>query len=240
MDTRTMMRFAIAILVGCGWLQLPPRVALGQQDGMSEPASSAEAPEASTLDKLLDMADQDMSELTRVQVAAPALDMEVTSVSRQVSTVGRSPAAVFVITNEMIRRSGARSIPEILRMAPGVQVARIDASKWAISIRGFSGRFSNKLLVQIDGRSVYTPLFGGVFWDVQDVVLEDIERIEVIRGPGATVWGANAVNGIINIITKNTTDTQGMLVQGGDGRTRFCNGALRRANRQGRHIPRLW
>lgn len=161
--------------------------------------------------------DLDLEQLSKVDVVVPALDVVVSTVSRQESTVGKSPAAVFVITGDMIRRSGARSIPEALRMAPGVQVARIDASKWAISIRGFNGRFANKLLVQIDGRSVYTPLFGGVYWDVQDVVLEDVERIEVIRGPGATVWGANAVNGVINIITKKAADTQGVLISGGGG-----------------------
>jgi iron complex outermembrane recepter protein len=165
------------------------------------------------IDQLLELAEQNVDELSRVRVTSPALDLVVTTVSRQKSTVGRTPAAVFVITNEMIRRSGATSIPEVLRMAPDVQVARLDSNKWAISIRGFNGRFANKLLVQIDGRSVYTPLFAGVFWDVQDVVLEDIERIEVIRGPGATVWGANAVNGVINIITKRASETQGYYAQ---------------------------
>ena len=143
--------------------------------------------------------------------------MPVSTVSRQESTVGQSPAAVFVITNEMIRRSGAKSIPEVLRMVPGVEVAQIDSNKWAVSIRGFNGRFANNLLVQIDGRIVYDPLFGGVFWDVQDVLLEDVERIEVIRGPGATVWGANAVNGVINIITKSAKDTQGVYFESGAG-----------------------
>jgi len=173
--------------------------------------------EVDDLDELLEMADEDVSQLSNVRVTAPALQTEVSTVSRQVSTVGRSPAAVFVISNEMIRRSGARSLPEVLRMAPGVEVARIDSNKWAITIRGSNNRFSNKLLVQIDGRTVYTPLFGGVFWDVQDVVLEDVERIEVIRGPGATIWGANAVNGVINILTKHSTDTRGAFVQGGAG-----------------------
>ena len=118
---------------------------------------------------------------------------------------------MFVITQEDIRRSGARSIPEALRLAPGLEVARIDANKWAIASRGFNGRFTNKLLVLIDGRSVYTPLFSGVYWNVQDVFLEDVDRIEVIRGPGATLWGANAVNGVINIITKPVDATQGAL-----------------------------
>ena len=181
------------------------------------PQEDGSGPDANDLDSLLEAADKDVTQLSKVSVASPALDAEVTSVSRQESTVGRSPAAVFVITNEMIRRSGARTIPAVLRMAPGVNVARIDANKWAVSIRGSNGRFANKLLVQIDGRTVYTPLFGGVFWDVQDVVFEDVERIEVVRGPGATVWGANAVNGIINIITKNAADTQGTYLQAGAG-----------------------
>ncbi len=117
----------------------------------------------------------------------------------------------------MIRRSGAQSIPEVLRMAPGVNVAKIDANTWSVTIRGFAGPFANKLLVQIDGRSVYTPLFGGVFWAAQDVLLEDVDRIEVIRGPGASVWGANAVNGIINIITKRAGETLGAYGQAGAG-----------------------
>jgi len=173
--------------------------------------------EADDLDSLLDMADKDLSLLSRVNVAAPMLATEVTTVSRQKSTLGRTPAAVFVITNEMIQRSGARNIPEVLRLAPGVQVARGPTGRYAISIRGFNGVFANKLLVQIDGRSVYTPLFAGVFWDAQDVLLEDVDRIEVIRGPGATVWGANAVNGVINILTKSSTETQGLFAEAGGG-----------------------
>jgi iron complex outermembrane receptor protein len=156
--------------------------------------------------------DLNLDQLSRQSVLVPALDTQVTSVSRQESTVGHSPAAVFVITQEMIRRSGATSIPEVLRMAPGIEVAKVDSNTWAVSARGFNGRFSNKLLVQIDRRVVYTPLFGGVYWDVQDVVLQDVERIEVIRGPGTTAWGSNAVNGVINIITKKANDTQGALV----------------------------
>ncbi|MHC4405379.1 MAG: TonB-dependent receptor plug domain-containing protein, partial [Planctomycetota bacterium] len=131
--------------------------------------------------------------------------------------MGRSPAAVFVITQEMIRRSGARSIPELLRMVPGLHVARIDANKWSVSSRGFSSRFARKLLVQIDGRMAYTQLFSGTLWDIQDVLLDDIERIEVIRGPGATMWGANAVNGIVNVITKSARDTHGVYAEGGGG-----------------------
>ena len=152
-----------------------------------------------------------------VRVQAPALEQVVNSVSRQESTVGKSPAAVFVITNDMIRRSGAMSIPEALRMAPGVSVARIDSNKWAVGIRGFNDRFAGKTLVQVDGRVIYNPVTSGVYWDAQDVMLQDVERIEVIRGPGGTVWGSNTLNGIINIISKDSKDTQGALVVGGGG-----------------------
>ena len=115
------------------------------------------------------------------------MDIEVTSVSKKPEKATEAAAAVFVITQEDIRRSGATHIPEVLRMVPGVEVARVDSNKWAVSIRGFNNLFARKLLVLIDGRSVYTGLFSGTFWDTQDTVLEDIERIEVIRGPGATV-----------------------------------------------------
>jgi iron complex outermembrane receptor protein len=141
--------------------------------------------------------------------------------------VGQSPAAVYVITQEDIRRSGVRSIPDALRMVPGLDVARIDSNKWAITSRGFNGQFANKLLVLIDGRSVYTPLFSGIYWDERDTMLDDIERIEVIRGPGATLWGANAVNGVINIITKKAQDTQGGLLVGGGGSYERGFGSLR-------------
>jgi len=145
------------------------------------------------------------------------MNVKVTSVSRRPQSLAETAAAVFVITQDDIRRSGVTSIPEALRMVPGVEVARIDGNKWAVTARGFNGRFADKLLVMIDGRSVYTPLFSGVFWDAQDTVLEDIDRIEVVRGPGASLWGANAVNGVINIVTKQARDTQGALVVAGGG-----------------------
>jgi len=145
------------------------------------------------------------------------MKVEVTSVSKQAQPLFQAAAAVFVISQEDIRRSGVTTIPEALRMAPGIEVARIDTNRWAVSSRGFNGEFANKLLVLIDGRTVYSPLFSGVFWDAQDTVLEDIERIEVIRGPGASLWGANAVNGVINIITKKAKDTQGLLAVVGGG-----------------------
>src|SRR5258705_1147824 len=132
-------------------------------------------------------------------------NMQVTSVSKRTQKVADAAAAIFVITQEDIRRSGATSIPEALRLAPGLEVARIDQNKWAIGSRGFNGRFDNKLLVLIDGRSVYTPLFSGVYWNVEDVVLEDLDRIEVIRGPGGTQWGAHDGAWGINVITKKAT-----------------------------------
>jgi len=144
-------------------------------------------------------------------------NIEVTSVSRQPERLSDAPASIFVITGEDIRRSGARSLPEALRLAPNLQVARTSANTYAISARGFNNSLGNKLLVLIDGRTVYTPLFSGVFWDAQDVMLEDVERIEVISGPGATLWGANAVNGVINVITRSARDTQGGLVALGGG-----------------------
>jgi len=159
--------------------------------------------------------------------------LEVTSVSRKSQKVSEAAAAVFVITQDDIRRSGATSIPEALRLAPGLSVARIDGSKWAISSRGFNGRYANKLLVLIDGRSVYSPLFSGVYWDVQDTLLDDVERIEVIRGPGATLWGANAVNGVINVITKKARDTQGALVKAGYGTEEAGFAALRYGGKAG-------
>src|SRR4030088_2638610 len=143
--------------------------------------------------------------------------IEVTTASKRPVKVSRTPAAIYVVTQEDIRRSGATSIPEALRLVPGVEVARIDSNKWSLGVRGFTGRLSRSVLVLIDGRSVYTPLFAGVYWEVQDTLLEDVDRIEVIRGPGGTIWGANAVNGVINIVTKNSKDTHGMLVSAGGG-----------------------
>lgn len=155
------------------------------------------------------------------------MDLKVTSVSKKEETLFQTAAAIYVITQEDIRRSGMTSIPELLRMVPGLSVARIDGNKWAISARGFNSRFANKLLVLIDGRSVYTPLFSGVIWETKDLMLEDVERIEVVRGPGATLWGANAVNGVINIITKHTKDTTGGLMTVGSGSEEQGFGSLR-------------
>lgn len=145
------------------------------------------------------------------------MQIDVTSVSRRSEPLSQAAAAVTVITQEELRRSGVASLAEALRLANGLHVARANQGTWAISARGFNTTTANKLLVLIDGRSIYTPLFSGTFWDVQDTLLEDVERIEVIRGPGATLWGANAVNGIVNIITKRAEDTQGGLVTAGGG-----------------------
>jgi len=143
--------------------------------------------------------------------------IEVTTTSREPVKASRTPAAIYVITQQDIRRSGASSIPEAFRLAPGVEVARVDSNTWSLGVRGFGSALSRSVLVLIDGRTVYTPLFAGVYWQVQDTVLEDVERIEVIRGPGGTIWGANAVNAVINIITKNAKDTRGMLASTGGG-----------------------
>jgi iron complex outermembrane recepter protein len=145
------------------------------------------------------------------------MNVVVTSVSRRAEPLSHAASAIQVITQEDIRRSSATSLPEALRLASNLQVAQVDSRQWAISARGFNSTTANKLLVLIDGRTIYTPLYSGVFWDVQDVPLRDVDRIEVISGPGATLWGANAVNGVINVITKRPEDTQGLSVSGGGG-----------------------
>lgn len=161
------------------------------------------------------------------------MDLEIVSVTKGEQRRLAVPAAVSVITGEDIRRSGATSLPEALRMAPGLHVARVTGSVWAVSSRGFSSVNSAKLLVLMDGRSLYTPLFSGVFWDVQDTPLEDIDRIEVIRGPGAALWGANAMNGVINVTTKSARDTHGSLVQVGGGTEERAFGLVRHGARLG-------
>jgi iron complex outermembrane receptor protein len=162
------------------------------------------------------------------------LNIQITTVSRLPEQTMRVPAAVYVITSEDIRRSGATSIPEALRLAPGLQVARITGGTWAVGVRGFADRLARSILVLIDGRAVYSPLFAGTYWETQDTLLEDIDRIEVIRGPGGTLWGANAVNGIVNIITKSANDTQGLYVNGGGGSEERGLGAVRFGAASGR------
>jgi iron complex outermembrane recepter protein len=155
------------------------------------------------------------------------MNVDVTSASKKEQKLAKVPAAIFVITKDDIYRSGATNLPDLLRMVPGMDVAQINPSTWAISARGFNGQYSKTLLVLIDGRSVYTPGFSGVFWDAQDVPLDLIERIEIIRGPGAAIWGANAVNGVINIITKSARDTQGGLAVGSGGTLEHVSGIAR-------------
>lgn len=145
------------------------------------------------------------------------MDIEVTSVSKTPEPYAQAPAAIQVITGDQIRRSGASSIPEALRLADNLEVAQKGSQGWGISARGFNTQLANKLLVLMDGRTIYTPLYSGVFWDVQDYLLADIDRMEVISGPGGTLWGANAVNGVINITTKSAKDSQGLYVEGGGG-----------------------
>jgi iron complex outermembrane receptor protein len=140
------------------------------------------------------------------------MNVKVTSASKKAESLSAAPAAIFVITGDDIRRGGFSSVPDALRLAPGLHVAQQSAHVWIVAARGFSSIFNGRMLVLVDGRLVYTPLFGGVWWDVQDPPLEDIDRIEVIRGPGGTLWGANAVNGVINIITKESAKTQGALL----------------------------
>ena len=159
------------------------------------------------------------------------MNIKITSASRKEERAIDVAAAVFVITNDDIRRSGMTTIPDLLRLVPGVQVAQINSNKWAVSVRGFNGLYANKLLVLVDGRSVYHRIFAGVFWDAEDPLFDDIDRIEVIRGPGAALWGANAVNGVINIVTKSAASTQGALVRvdggrsGGQGAIRYGGAA---------------
>ncbi|HEX3753578.1 MAG TPA: TonB-dependent receptor plug domain-containing protein, partial [Rhizomicrobium sp.] len=164
------------------------------------------------------MAAADINQLSIQQLA----NVEITSVSKAPEPLSDAAAAAYVITHDDVIRSGATSLPEILRLAPNLEVMQSSASSYQITARGFNGNaanesFSDKLLVLIDGRSVYSPLHAGVFWDTQDVLPEDIERIEVVSGPGGTLWGANAVNGVINIITRNAADSSGGLIDLGVG-----------------------
>ncbi len=155
------------------------------------------------------------------------IEVDVTSMSRRERPVQDTSAAVFVITDEDIRRSGVTNLPDALRLVPGLHVSRMDSNRWAVSARGFGSQFANKMLVLIDGRTVYTPLFSGVWWDTQNVVLEDVERIEVVRGPGAALWGANAVNGVVNVVTKTAHDTPGLMLVGGVGSELRATGTAR-------------
>jgi len=167
------------------------------------------------------------------------MNIRIISASRKEQPAGDVAAAVFVITRDDILRSGMRTIPDLLRLAPGLDVAQINANRWAVSVRGFNNVYANKLLVLIDGRTVYNRLSAGVFWDAEEVIVDDIERIEVTRGPGAAMWGANAVNGVINIVTKTAADTQGGLIRA-DGGTSGTQGAARYGGAAGTMHYRLF
>jgi iron complex outermembrane receptor protein len=193
-----MARFDITFGGGTTW-RLAFLIALAAS------VAAQETPDSSRLASLKEMFLEQLSQI------------EITSVNKEPASAFRTPAAISVLTSDQIHQSGLRTIPDLLRLIPGVNVSQIDSSQWAIGIRGFQGKLSKSVLVLIDGRSVYTPLFAGVYWDMQDVMIEDIDRIEVIRGPGRTIWGSNAVDGVINIITKNTRDTHGALVTAGTG-----------------------
>jgi iron complex outermembrane receptor protein len=178
-------------------------------------------------------------DLTTLQIE-DLMNVDVTSAAKKEQKISRVPAAIFVITQEDIARSGATNVADLLRMVPGLEVAQITPSTWAVSARGFNGQYSNKLLVLIDGLAVYTPIFAGVYWDAQDLTLDSIERVEVIRGPGATVWGANAVNGVISIITKRAEDTQGLTATAHGGTIDHGGGSVRFGGRLGSSTYRVF
>ncbi len=213
----TTMSFLVDMNWHCVGLR-PARIVCWLLIGASCLAAQSGAPAADGIDNL------SLAELANTSI---------TSVARKPQRLSQAAAAIFVITRDDIRRSGAVSLPDVLRLAPGVQVARINQSEWAITARGFNGRWANKLLVLLDGRTVYSPLFSGVHWESLDLPLEDIERIEVIRGPGATVWGANAVNGVINILTRAAVDTQGTTVSLAVGNTDRVATSIRHGGRIG-------
>lgn len=204
------------------WLVLPAFFGLA----LATPPPAACAENAPADDGLSALAAMSLEDLT---------DVDISSVSKRVEKRSDAAAAIHVITQEDIRRSTAVSLPDLLRMAPGIHVASLDANKRSISARGFSGRYANSLLILVDGRSIYTPLFSGTEWEIADMMLEDIDRIEIIRGPGGALWGANAVNGVINIVTKSAADTQGGLLSLGSG-TEFPGfGGLRYGGGAGEH-----
>src|SRR5687768_11988193 len=179
----------------------------------------------------------DVQEVTEIDLE-DLMKVRVSSPGKKGQSINEVPAAIYVIRNEDLRRTGVTNIPDALRRVPGFQVGRSDANSWTVTARGFTS--ANKLLVLIDGRSVYSPLHSGVFWDVQNVFLEDVERIEVIRGPGGALWGSNAINGVVNVITKTAKDTQGGVVYGGVGtEERYFAGARYGAQAGENHFVRV-
>lgn len=200
---RLILRRSVALL--CAWL-----------------STAAGAATGATQESFRDLADLSIEEL---------MDESITSVAKKEQRLGDTAAAVSVLSSDELRRSGVTTVVDALRLVPGMQIASIDSSGWAVSARGFNSQFANKLLAMIDGRTIYSPLFSGVYWDSQQVMLNDVDRIEVIRGPGATVWGANAVNGVINVVSKSARSTQGGVVYGGGGEAPLALGGARYGGR---------
>lgn len=204
----TALTFLAALgAVRIGSAQTPAPESTPEQAATPTPETTPAPSPSPTSTPFKGLTDLSLEELAQVNV-------EVMSVSRKSEPAGRAPAAVTILKQETIFRIGATSIPDAMRIAPGVHVAQIDASKWAVGIRGFGSRLSRSLLVLLDGRSVYSPLFAGTYWEMQDVVFEDIDRIEIVRGPGGALWGANAVNGVVNVVTKNASETTGAYGSG--------------------------
>jgi iron complex outermembrane receptor protein len=172
---------------------------------------------------------QDLKRLTIEELA----EVDITTASRRVERLSDTPAAVAIVSDEDVRRSGVTKVAEAMRLAGGLDVVRIHGNAWAVSARGFTITMANKLLVLLDGRTVYSPLFSGTFWDAQDMTLNDIDRIEVVRGPGGSTWGANAVNGVINIISKPASATRGTFVTLTAGAPEHVIAAVRHGDRFG-------
>lgn len=220
------------VAVMCAWVPVTPGWAEEEDDGDGDEDRAEDRAEpvsvsAASLDEL------SLEELL-------SLDLKVVSASKRAEDLSGASAALYVVTAEEIRRIGALSVPEALRVVPGMHVARADGSSWAVATRSFSGRFNTRMLVLVDGRSVYSPLFGGVFWEQQDTMLSDLDRIEAIRGPGGTLWGVNAVNGVINVISKSAEQTQGLLAVAGGGTEELGFGSVRYGGRVGGLHYRVW
>jgi len=227
----------IRFVISCGVLVWATATALSAQTpstnspGVTPPVMAGDAPpvapDASTINERGPEATTAGPDIYKTMSLEQLMNQDVTSVSKEPEPLGQAPASIQVITNDEIRRSGASSLPEALRLADNLEVAQDNAYDWNISARGFNSALSNKLLVLNDGRTVYSPLFSGVFWDAQNVMLADLDRIEVISGPGGTLWGANAVNGVINVITRSAEETQGLYLEGAGGSELRDSGAIR-------------
>ncbi|HXP86707.1 MAG TPA: TonB-dependent receptor [Bryobacteraceae bacterium] len=222
------LRGALSVLIGSSFIG-SSGLANAQDQAAPESSPRSDEEQVRNAIKSSKLADLTIEQLMSVKV-------KVTSASKKAENLADAPAAIFVMTSEDIRRGGFASLPEALRMVPGLYVAKVNSHWWTISARGFNDYLNNKMLVLIDGRSVYTPQFGGVFWELQDMPLDDIDRIEVIRGPGGTLWGANAVNGVINIVTKRSQDTQGFSLKTSAGNEEGYSASVRYGDRIGEDL----